>query len=78
MPVYEVTVRGEKVSRVVRASTAAKARDHVVDAVSINADKLADLIAAGATVETASEGDPEPSGGKPAGDAPASTTAKSE
>lgn len=55
MPVYQVKVRDDANERIVRASSAAKARDHVVDAKALNADELADAIASGAVIETASE-----------------------
>jgi len=68
MPIYEVKVRGEGVARVVRASSAAKARDHVVEAKAMNAEELADAIGKGGTIETATETESEAA---PAGDPPA-------
>jgi len=64
MPIYGVTVRGETKERIVRASSAAKARDHVVEAKPLNAEALADAIGNGATIETASEGESDPAGGE--------------
>ena len=55
MPIYEVKIRGDENGRVVRASSAAKARDHVVEAKALNAEELADAIAAGSAIETATE-----------------------
>lgn len=59
MPIYEVKVRGDEKERIVRASSAAKARDHVVEAKALNAEELADAIGNGAAIETASEGEAE-------------------
>lgn len=62
MPVYSVKVRGVEGTRVVKASSAAKARDHVVEAEAMSAEELVDAITGGATIETANEakGEPEP------------------
>lgn len=77
MPIYGVKVRGDEKERIVRASSAAKARDHVVEAKALNAEELADAIGNGAEIETASEGeaeaapapaDPQASEEKPAND----------
>lgn len=75
MLIYEVKVRGDDKERIVRASSAAKARDHVVEAKALNAEELADAIGKGAEIETAIEGetdaapaaigDPPPSEEKP-------------
>lgn len=59
MPIYGVKVRGEEKERIVRASSAAKARDHVVEAKALNAEELADAIGNGSAIETASEGKAE-------------------
>lgn len=59
MPIYGVKVRGDEKERIVRASNAAKARDHVVEAKALNAEELADAIGNGAAIETASEGEAE-------------------
>lgn len=67
MPIYGVKVRGEPKERVVRASSAAKARDHVVEAKALTAEELADAIGKGAEIETATEVEPAPD---PAGDPP--------
>jgi hypothetical protein len=61
MPIYGVKVRGDEKERIVRASSAAKARDHVVEAKALNAEELADAIGNGAAIETASEGEAEAS-----------------
>lgn len=71
MPIYGVKVRGDEKERIVRASSAAKARDHVVEAKALNAEELADAIGKGAEIETASEGEAE-AAPAPAGDPPAS------
>jgi hypothetical protein len=59
MPVYGVKVRGDDKERIVRASSAAKARDHVVEAKAMSADELADAIGKGSEIETATEAEPE-------------------
>lgn len=69
MPIYGVKVRGDGSKRVVRASSAAKARDHVVEAKALSAEELADAIEAGAEIETAAEGEGDPAP-DPAGDPP--------
>ena len=71
MPIYGVKVRGEEKERIVRASSAAKARDHVVEAKALNAEELADAIGNGAEIETASESETEAAPAA-AGDPPAS------
>jgi len=68
MPIYGVKVLGEPKERVVRASSAAKARDHVVESKALTAEELADAIGKGAEIETATEAEPDPA---PAGDPPA-------
>lgn len=70
MPIYGVKVRGDEKERIVRASSAAKARDHVVEAKALNAEELADAIGNGAEIETASEGEAEAA--PPPADPPAS------
>ena len=67
MPIYGVKVRGDDKERIVRASSAAKARDHLVEAKALNAEELADAIGKGAEIETATEVEPAPD---PAGDPP--------
>lgn len=67
MPIYGVKVRGDGSKRVVRASSAAKARDHVVEAKALTAEEFADAIGKGAEIETATEEEPAPD---PAGDPP--------
>ena len=63
MPIYGVKVRGDSNERIVRASSAAKARDHLVEAKALNAEELADAIGKGAKIETASEAEePTPAG----------------
>jgi len=71
MPIYRVKVRGDEKEHIVRASSAAKARDHVVEATALNADQLADAIGNGSAIETASESETE-AAPAPAGDTPAS------
>lgn len=70
MPIYGVKIRGDEKERIVRASSAAKARDHVVEAKALNAEELADAIGNGSTIENASEGEVEAA--PAAGDPPAS------
>lgn len=53
MPVYKVSINGEELPRLIRADTAAKARDHLVKTESVSADELADLLDKGATIEKA-------------------------
>lgn len=53
MPVYKLKIDGIDPPRVVKAESAAQARNHVVEAIPLTAEALADLIAAGAKVETA-------------------------
>lgn len=53
MPIYKTTIRGDDKPRLVRAATPAQARAHVVTAESITTDQMADLLADGATIETA-------------------------
>lgn len=53
MPVYKLKIDGIDPPRVVKAESAAQARNHVVEAIPLTAEALADLIAAGATIETA-------------------------
>lgn len=53
MPIYKTTISGVDTPRLVRADTAAKARDHVVTTDLVKAEELADLIEAGATIERA-------------------------
>lgn len=60
MPVYKCKLRSGDDVVVVRASSASKARDHLVAAEAINAEDLCELIAGGAKVETAVELDPVP------------------
>jgi len=71
MPIYGVKVRGDEKERIVRASSAAKARDHVVEAKALNTEELADAIGKDAEIETASEGEAEAAPAA-AGDPPAS------
>jgi hypothetical protein len=60
MPVYQCKVRGEKAARIVKAESAAKARDHIVEASAMSSDDLADAIAGGSTIETAGASAPAP------------------
>ena len=55
MPVYKCKVRGEKGERIVRADTAAQARNHIVEVETMTAEQMADAIENGATVERASK-----------------------
>lgn len=60
MPIYRCKVRGENKPRIVRADTAAQARNHIVEAETMTAEEMADAIEQGATVERA--GTETPSG----------------
>jgi hypothetical protein len=53
MPIYTTPIRGDDKPRLVRADTPAAARSHIVTAESITTDEMADLMAAGATIEVA-------------------------
>lgn len=53
MPVYKCKVLGEEGDRLVRAGSAAQARAHLVQAETVTAEEMADLIEGGATVERA-------------------------
>lgn len=61
MPIYKVSIKGSKDVRVVRAASAAQARNHVASAEAVTSDQLADLLDGGAVIERATE-QPEPSG----------------
>ncbi|MBA2717725.1 MAG: hypothetical protein H0U52_00590 [Chloroflexi bacterium] len=67
MPIYECKVRGENKVRLVKAGTAAQARDHIVEAGPISAERMAELIEDGAKLEKV--GDPtDPSAHAKGGD----------
>lgn len=51
MAVYECKIRGTETVRIVKAATSAQARDHIVDARPISAERMADLIEGGAKLE---------------------------
>lgn len=53
MPIYEMQVRGDDKIRLVKATTAAQARDHIVSAKPISAERMGELIESGATLEKA-------------------------
>lgn len=55
MAIYSCKVRGEEKHRLVRADTAAQARDHIVSAKPLSAEDLADEIEKGGKVEKAGE-----------------------
>jgi len=42
--IYKMQIRGSDKVRLVKAATAAQARDHIVEAVPINAETMADLM----------------------------------
>lgn len=67
MPIYKCTVRGEKAPRIVRADTAAQARNHLVECETMTAEQMADAIEKGATIERA--GTVEPAEEAPKGEA---------
>lgn len=58
MPIYRCKVRGETKTRIVRADTAAQARNHIVEVETMTAEQMADEIEKGATVERASKDAP--------------------
>lgn len=58
MPIYECQVRGTEKPRLVKAATAAQARDHIVSAEAISAERMAELVEQGAKLEKAGEPDP--------------------
>jgi FixJ family two-component response regulator len=55
MPVYECKIRGSGDVRLVKAATAAQARDHLAEAKPISAERMAELIESGAKLEKAGE-----------------------
>jgi len=54
MPVYELKVAGSDKPRLVKAATPAAARNHVVQATSVTAERMADLMDDGVKLEKAS------------------------
>lgn len=60
MPVYQCKVRGFLVARIVKAESAAKARDHIVEASAMSSDDVADAVASGSTIEVAGAPTPQP------------------
>jgi hypothetical protein len=60
MPVFECTIRGDDKPRLVRASSGAQARAHIVEAKPVKAERLADLLDGGATLEKATVAEPAP------------------
>lgn len=63
MPVYSCTIKGDDKVRLVKASSAAQARTHLVLAETVSAEELADALEGGATIEKATapaEPEPEP------------------
>lgn len=61
MPIYGVTVRGENTPRIVKADSAAKAKDHIVECKALTAVQLADAVADGVKIELAGETPPSTS-----------------
>ena len=57
MPVYSIEGKGLDKTRIIKAPSAAKARDHVVSAKPLSAEELVELIAKGAEIEQVSEGE---------------------
>jgi hypothetical protein len=53
MPVYKCKIRGDEAVRIVRADTAAQARNHIVEVDTMTAEQMADAMENGATVEKA-------------------------
>ena len=61
MPIFECTAEGQEKPRMVRATSAALARRHIITAKAISADRMADLLGEGVTIEIYSaDGDDEP------------------
>lgn len=61
MAVFKLTIRGcDGKPRLVKADSRAQAVAHIVDAETVNANELADLIADGAKIERAGDLPPEP------------------
>lgn len=59
MPIYRATIKGSKEPpRIVRAETAAQARNHIVEVETLTAEQMADALEKGATVEKATAADP--------------------
>lgn len=58
MPVYSCKVRGEKKPRVVRASSAAQARGHLVEVETMTGEQVADAVADGVQIERAENAEP--------------------
>jgi hypothetical protein len=53
MAIFECQVRGTDTTRLVKASTSAQARDHIVSAKAIGAERMAELIEDGVKLEKA-------------------------
>jgi hypothetical protein len=53
MPVYELKVAGQDKPRMVKADTPAQARNHVVTAAGISAERMAELLDDGVKLEKA-------------------------
>ncbi len=50
MPIYNVTVAGRKSPVLIKAESASKAKDAVVDVKALTAEEMADALASGKTV----------------------------
>jgi len=58
MPIYRCKVRDDIGSRLVRADSAAQARNHIVDVEPLTAEQMADEIEKGAKIERAGQETP--------------------
>lgn len=53
MAIFECQVRGTEAVRLVKAATSAQARDHIVSAKAISAERMADVMGEGVKLEVA-------------------------
>lgn len=53
MAIFEMNIRGTDTVRLVKAATSAEARNHIVSAKAIGAERMSDLIESGVTLERA-------------------------
>lgn len=51
LPIYELQIRGDDKIRLVKAATSAQARDHIVSAKPIGAERMAELTETGVKLE---------------------------
>lgn len=55
LPIYKCKIDGDSKERIVRAETAAQARNHIVSVETMTAEEMADAIEHGATIEKAAK-----------------------